>query len=112
MQLKTFGSWASFTTSVGAGALTQSPDYSYLALPVAIISGTIFIILAIMFLVSNRREIFALVRKLEPSHVIILGLAIALCGVVWQWRHVPAPDPRVAELQSQVTGLKQQLSAP
>jgi len=66
MQLKTFGSWASFTTSVGAGALTQFPDYSYLALPVAIISGTVFVILATMYLVANRRELYALVKKVEP----------------------------------------------
>jgi hypothetical protein len=84
MQAKTFGTWASFITSVGTGALTQSPDYSYLALPVAIISGTVFIVLAIMFLVSNRREIIALAKKVEPSHVIILGLVLAICGVLYR----------------------------
>jgi hypothetical protein len=30
------------------------------------------------------------IQRVEPSHVIILGLVIAFGGVIWQWRHAPA----------------------
>jgi hypothetical protein len=81
MQAKTFGSWASFTTSVGAGALTQSQDYSYLALPVAIISGTVFVVLTVMYLVSNRREIRSGLTKLGTWYFIIPCLAVAVIAI-------------------------------
>lgn len=32
--------------------------------------------------------------QLEPSYIIILGLVIALVGVVWQWRSAPATTGR------------------
>ena len=106
MQVRTFGTWASFFTSVGAGALTQTPDYQFLALPVALVTGALFLILSGMFLYSNRREILRITKLIEPAHVIILGLVIALGGVVWQLRSSPPPDPRVAELQAQVATLQ------
>jgi hypothetical protein len=69
------------------------------------------------------------IKKVEPSHVIILGLAIALGGVAWQMLRAPAqgqlttgntestagdvsrPDPKIAGLQSQLDGTKSQLEA-
>src|SRR5260370_32145907 len=38
--------------------------------------------------------------KLEPSHVIILGLAIALCAVIWHSRRAPlAPSAAATPIQ-------------
>lgn len=91
---------------MGAGALTQSPDYSYLALPVAIVSGTLFVVLGIMYLISNRREIRALARYVEPSHIIVLGLLIAAAGVIWQYTRAAPLDPKIAELTSQIAQLQ------
>jgi hypothetical protein len=48
---------------------------------------------------SNRVIIIGRLRKVEPSHIIILGLFIAACGVVWQMRR-SSPDPQIAALQS------------
>ena len=45
------------------------------------------------------------VQRVEPYHIIILGLAIALGGVVWQWRRAATPDPRIAQLEAQVESL-------
>jgi hypothetical protein len=50
-------------------------------------------------------------ESVEPSHIIILGLVIAFGGVIWQQRRTPSPDPRrVAELQSQLATVQQQLA--
>jgi hypothetical protein len=46
---------------------------------------------------------------IEPFHIIILGLAIATAGAIWQWRRV---DPQIALLQSQVDQLRQQIASP
>jgi hypothetical protein len=48
---------------------------------------------------------------IEPSHVIILGLAIALGGVIWQWRNTPAPDPQIVQLRIEVDRLHKELAA-
>lgn len=100
MQAKTLGTWASFFTSVGAGALTQTPDYQWLALPVAIMSGALFFILIGMYLFSNRREIFRLAKLIEPFHITVLGLVLAAGGVAWQaYREPPAKAPVAAPPQ-------------
>jgi hypothetical protein len=49
-------------------------------------------------------------ESVEPSHIIILGLVIAFGGVIWQLRKTPSPDPRLAELQSQLATVQQQLA--
>jgi hypothetical protein len=53
------------------------------------------------------------IQRVEPSHIIILGLVIALGGTIWQWRRVPVlvPDPQIAQLQSQVDSLTKRLAA-
>jgi hypothetical protein len=48
--------------------------------------------------------------KLEPIHVIILGLMIALGGVTWQWRTGLAVDPQVTALQTEVANLRKDLA--
>jgi hypothetical protein len=50
----------------------------------------------------GRPKIQRILARVEPSHVIILGLTIALIGVIWQWRKVPPTDPKIAQLQSQL----------
>jgi hypothetical protein len=46
--------------------------------------------------------------NLEPSHVIILGLVVALGGAIWQWSRVPSSDPRIAEMQKTIADLQKQ----
>ncbi|MCP4621386.1 MAG: hypothetical protein GY844_33710 [Bradyrhizobium sp.] len=111
MQARTFGTWASFFTSVGAGALTQSPDYQFLALPIALLSGALFLILSGMFLHSNRREIVRIAKLIEPSHVIVFGLVVALGGVIWQWSRTPPSDPHISTLQGEISELRAKLAA-
>jgi hypothetical protein len=55
MQLKTFGAVSATVLSIGAGALTQSPEYQFLALPVAVAAGVVWLILLAVFLYRNRR---------------------------------------------------------
>lgn len=49
---------------------------------------------------------------LEPSYIIILGLVIALAGALWQTLRPPKDDPRVAQLQSQITALQNAAKKP
>lgn len=51
-----------------------------------------------------------LLAKVEPSHVIILGLIIALGGVIWQWQRPSPSDPKISQLQSQVDDLTTKLA--
>lgn len=62
---------------------------------------------------ANRAKVAALfvhpvraLRLIEPSHVITLGLLIALGGVIWQWRRAPTPDPRIAHLEQRLADLQ------
>ena len=43
-----------------------------------------------------RMEPWKVFTKVEPSHIIIIGLAIALSGAIWQWRRVSGQDPQVS----------------
>ena len=59
---------------------------------------------------ANRAKVAALfvhparaLRLIEPTHIIMLGLAIALSGVIWQARKPARTDPRIALLESQIT---------
>jgi hypothetical protein len=45
-------------------------------------------------------------RLIEPSHIIIFGLVIALAGAIWQWRKPTMVNPRVAQLENQLAGLR------
>lgn len=68
---------------------------------------------AVTHTVNKRREKRGQRRlKLEPSHLIILGLVIALAGAIWQWHKTPPSDPQTVALQSEIAKLKQQLSGP
>jgi hypothetical protein len=57
MRLATFGTASNTLLSVGAGALTQSPDYSFLALPLAEAAGAFWIILLAIFVYRNWKEV-------------------------------------------------------
>lgn len=48
---------------------------------------------------SNRTALTQRLKMIQPSHVIILGLAIAVIGVVWQMR-VVAPNTRLGTTNS------------
>jgi hypothetical protein len=47
---------------------------------------------------------------IEPTHIILLGLAIAFGGIVWQWRRSPPTDPKLVELQSQLQAVQNELA--
>jgi len=111
MQAKTFGTGASFFISLGAGALTQSPDYQFLALPVAIVSGTLFLVLVIMFLVSNWRDIKSWLAKVESWHVIAVGVLIVVAGLIWQFVRTPASNEKISLLEKQLEESQKALAA-
>jgi type II secretory pathway pseudopilin PulG len=46
------------------------------------------------------------IQRVEPSHVIILGLAIAAIGAIWQMRQA---EPRSTALQSQLDAAQKQI---
>jgi hypothetical protein len=63
MRLATFGTFSNSALSIGAGALTQSPDYSYLALPLAKASGVFWLVLLAVFMFHQRREIWVFMHS-------------------------------------------------
>jgi hypothetical protein len=97
MQLRTFGAISATLGSIGAGALTQAPQYQFLALPLAMVSGIVWTLLLVLFIYRNRAVIRRWVRDVfEPSHLIwagaigaILSLAVLFLGLIWQGYHTP-----------------------
>jgi hypothetical protein len=49
------------------------------------------------------------IQRVEPLHIIFLGLAIALAGAVWLIARPVKADLKIAELQSQLVALSSQL---
>src|SRR5712664_1658831 len=49
---------------------------------------------------------------LEPHHIIILGLFIALGAVIWMMAKSDKEDPRIAQFQKQIATLQNQAAAP
>lgn len=47
--------------------------------------------------------------KVEPSHLLILAVALAVIAFVWQARRAAPEDPRLAQLKTQNSGLQDQL---
>ena len=90
MQLKTFGACTATLGSIGAGALTQSPQYSYLALPVAIGSGVIWLAVLAIYLTKNWRNLRSAIlsiidraRNFVRANLIPLMLgAMGVAGVI------------------------------
>jgi len=117
MQLKTFGTVSAAILSVGAGALTQSPQYSFLALPVAIVAGIAWLIVLAVFLVRNRKHIRAWLKAMEPSHLLIVGLGgvivfalVALVAAIWQMRRGDELQQQVASQQVEIKNLQDGLA--
>jgi len=77
MQPKTFGGLSATIGSIGAGALTQSPEYSFLALPVAIGSGLVWLLLATIYLYRNRNH--PAVRGI----LLVCGCLLFVLGLTW-----------------------------
>jgi hypothetical protein len=92
MRIQTFGTLSGVILSIGAGALTQSTEYSFLALPVAIGAGLVWLMILGVFVYRNRFAISGWIKKVGPAHLMMLvGLggiivfaAIALGGIIWQ----------------------------
>jgi hypothetical protein len=101
MQLQTFGTWSATIGSVGAGALTQSPQYSFLALPVAIASGVLWLLLLLVFLYRNRVIIWNWIRGTRRRKMSIgLALIIGACAMgVIGLSIIAAGDPPVSKTE-------------
>jgi hypothetical protein len=81
MRLETFGTLSNSALSVGAGALTQSSDYSYLALPVAEASGIFWLIILAVFLYRSRKEIRAGAARLGSWYFILPCLVVTVIAI-------------------------------
>jgi hypothetical protein len=68
--------------------------------------GILWIIIEIIW---ARKTIGRALRMIEPHHVIIVGLVIALAGVVWLWRNPPG-NSHLAAIKSQLDTVQKQLS--
>jgi hypothetical protein len=79
MQIQTFGAWTASIGSIGAGALTQSPEYSFLALPVAIASGCAWLMVLGVFLFRNRKGIFGWLYN-GGRRSMVIGLCLLFGG--------------------------------
>jgi hypothetical protein len=78
MQARTFGAISATLLSGGAGALTQSPEYSFLALPMAITAGVVWIIVLVVFIVRNRKHWRAVMAS---WYFVIICFVVALFAV-------------------------------
>jgi hypothetical protein len=56
-----------------------------------------------------RRRRFSSSRT-QPSQITALGLAVALGGLIWQWRQTPPADPQISVLQTRVAQLQRELA--
>jgi hypothetical protein len=98
-----------FAVQTAAGvAPMRWPNHTWLAGLIFYVSGFFAIACLVWWSLSNRDW---LMPALQPLQVIALGLAIALGGLIWQWKRQSPPDPQIAVLQNQVDGLRQQLFA-
>lgn len=80
MQLSTLGVWGSFLVGVVATGLTASPTTSFLALPLAFLSSTIFLGFVLYFLFTKWQTIVVFLK--EPLRMIVLGLGLIFIGFV------------------------------
>ena len=87
MQFKTFVGWSAVIGPLGAGALTQSPEYSFLALPVAIASGVLWILIAAIYLYRNRKN---------PAVQIVLLVCVCTLSTIWLSWQASGRDWKVA----------------
>jgi len=81
MELRTFGTWSASISGIGAGALTASPDYAYLAPYLAAASGLLWVGLLVLFLYSNRKELRSGVSRLGSWYFIVPCLALAAIAI-------------------------------
>jgi hypothetical protein len=89
MHIRTLGALFGSVGGIGAGALTQSPQYSYLALPIAIASGIVLLGAVLAFSFSNRQSIRSWIRRLEPSYITLIALLVAAIAMAWQMYRGP-----------------------
>jgi hypothetical protein len=81
MRVQTFGTWTGAISGIGAGALTASPDYQFLAPYLALASAAVWAVLLLWFLIANRREIQLGVSKLGSWYFIVPCLALAILAI-------------------------------
>ncbi|WP_439925705.1 hypothetical protein [Nitrobacter sp. JJSN] len=81
MRVQTFGTWTGAISGIGAGALTASPDYQFLAPYLALASAAVWAMLLLWFLIANRREIQLGVSKLGSWYFIVPCLALAILAI-------------------------------
>lgn len=101
MHINTFGGWTAFCVSVGAGALITVPEYQFLAVPIAIGSAAVWLAIFTAFVAKNLQHLRDWISRMEPIHIMAVGLVIAAGGVGWQLYRGPkiiagpAPPPTI-----------------
>jgi hypothetical protein len=86
------GALTGFALQICAGgAALIAPDEKWIGWTLASFGGLVFIVTLIWWLHANWAPFKSGRKRLEPTHIIILGLVIAACGVLWQlWRSPPS----------------------
>lgn len=98
-----------FAVQTAAGvAPMRWPNHTWLAGLIFYVSGFFAVACLVWWSFSNRDW---LMPAVQPPQIILFGLAVALGGLIWQWRRDPTPDPQIAQLRSQVSVLQQQLAS-
>jgi hypothetical protein len=85
------GTLTGFALQICAGgAALIAPDEKWIGWTLASFGALVFVVTLIWWLRENWTPIKSGRKHLEPSHIIILGLVVAACGVLWQlWRAPP-----------------------
>lgn len=97
-----------FAVQTAAGvAPMRWPHHTWLAGLIFYVSGIFAVACLVWWSFSNWDW---LMSALQPPQVIALGLAVALGGLIWQWKRTPPPSPEIADLRSQVSGLEVKLA--
>src|SRR5437868_4606641 len=85
-----FCKWIGKAATVQPACLHGLPSEVLWLGGIALVAGGV-----IWFLWPIREAVFGKIKRVEPIHLIALGLAIAVSGVIWHWRKAPPIDPQI-----------------
>jgi hypothetical protein len=98
-----FGTLAGFACQIcAAGAAVIWPDQKWIGWSLFIFGGITLIATFIWWLRVNKAHLRDWVKRVEPVHVIALGLVIAAGGVIWMLYRAPANAPASATTEIQL----------
>lgn len=74
-----------FSLALGAAGVRWSePEYRWIFECIVYLSVAAAVVLIVIACWSGRGKIKSRIRMIDPWHIIAVGLAIAVCGVLWQ----------------------------